>query len=88
MHCSFSCIDAMTEWLPLSCNPNLSQYGAATYLLPSVADVKNVWIFLCSLFNDSVSNSDYIVLNNWKIMDDKLERMCKEVGMAQFQALS
>jgi hypothetical protein len=36
--------------------------------------------FLCGLFHEAVSRSVYIVLNR-RIIDDKLERICKEAVM-------
>jgi hypothetical protein len=32
----------------------------------------------CSLFNETVTNSDYIALNNWLVPNNELERMWKE----------
>jgi hypothetical protein len=33
--------------------------------------------FICSLFNDTVCNSDYIASNDQVIMNNKLRKMCK-----------
>jgi hypothetical protein len=33
--------------------------------------------FICSLFNDTVCNPDYIGLNDWVIVNNKLGKICK-----------
>jgi hypothetical protein len=40
--------------------------------------VQCIYLFICGLFTDTVSSSDYIASNDTMINND-LERMCKEV---------
>jgi hypothetical protein len=44
-------------------------------------------LFVYHLFSDTVSNSDYTERNDWSAMNKELERMRKEVAIAQFKAL-
>jgi hypothetical protein len=44
--------------------------------------------FLCSLFNNTISISGYIVLDESMPVSDELERMWKEAVMAYFKVLS
>jgi hypothetical protein len=48
----------------------------------------NLCIFICSLFNKSVSNSYYIASNDWMIVNNKLEGTWKEAIVAWFEVLS
>jgi hypothetical protein len=41
-----------------------------------------ICLFICSLFNDTFSSSDYIVSNERTILNNELERMWKEAVVA------
>jgi hypothetical protein len=45
-------------------------------------------LFICSLFNDTVSNSDYIAMNDWIVANNELKMMYKETVMVQFKIVS
>jgi hypothetical protein len=46
----------------------------------------NVYLFICSIFNDAVNNSDYIDLK--MIVNTKLEGIYKGAILAEFNVLS
>ena len=45
-------------------------------------------VYICTLFVAAVSNKDYVVLNDWFIVSNELERIRKEAVMAQFKVVS
>jgi hypothetical protein len=48
---------------------------------------KNAVLVLCvsSLFNDALSNADYIALNGWAMLNNELEKIGKEAVLPQFE---
>jgi hypothetical protein len=48
--------------------------------------VYKIYLFVCGLFNNAVSSSDYIASNN--MMVNELERIWKEAVMVYFKLLS
>lgn len=44
--------------------------------------------FICSLFNNTVSNSDYIAPNGWMVVNKDFKTMSKEVVVASFKVAS
>jgi hypothetical protein len=46
-----------------------------------------IYIFLCSLFNDDASNSNFIALNDWIPVNNDLEHLWKEAFMVHFKEL-
>jgi hypothetical protein len=45
---------------------------------------KSNYLFMCSIFNDAVSNSGYIAFNEWLLVNDEMEWMWKEAIVAYF----
>jgi hypothetical protein len=39
------------------------------------------YLFICSLYNGSVSNSDYAAFSDWMIVNNELERMWNKMLM-------
>jgi hypothetical protein len=46
---------------------------------------KNRKFFICSLFNEEVSNSNFLVSNGWMMMNDVLEGMWKDAAVDYFK---
>jgi hypothetical protein len=43
--------------------------------------------FICSLFNDGISNFDFAALSGWMMVNIELGRMWKEAVMTSFKVL-
>jgi hypothetical protein len=48
----------------------------------SIFRVEEYLIVICSLFNDALSNSDYMASNDSMTVDNEMQTLCKEAFMA------
>jgi hypothetical protein len=66
--------------------PHCTQINTGNCLIPPSDAVccvtRAVFIYFCSLFNDAVSNLDYVASNYLKVLDNKFEGMWKEAAVA------